>query len=224
MFVKLSPSRKKALGKAADRFHDSLDEKTWAYLLGRGFTEDQVAAYNLGVVSANAEPAYEPFIGRLSIPFTTPTGVVALRYRCIEDHNCKEEDERTGWHKKYLQGKGEGDRLYNVGALHERHPAVAVCEGEIDTMFTDTHVLPAVGVVGATKWKPHWSRLFPDYDRVFAIGDGDKAGREFTDKICEELPNAQPVIFPKGQDVNSFFLEYGAEELSGFILGETSTT
>lgn len=198
---------------AAEKFHASLDDQSWAYLANRGITEEQAEAFLLGVVSPDAGPTFEPYIGRLAIPFITPTGVVSIRYRCIEDHECKESG-----HPKYLQGKGEGDHLYNVGALHERHPAVAVAEGEIDTQFADTHVMPCVGVPGATKWKPYWSRLFEDYDRVFILGDGDKAGRDFCDKLCELLGNAQAVVFPADHDVNSFYSEHGSEALTDFVL------
>ena len=214
--MKLSQSRKVALGKAADRFHESLDEAHWAYLSSRGITVDMAAQYKLGVVSADAGPTFEPYVGRLSLPFLTPTGVVSIRYRCIVDHDCKDEG-----HPKYLQGKGEGDHLYNVGAFHERHPAIGVAEGEIDAAFSDTFVLPTVGVPGATKWKPYWTRLFEDFERIFVLGDGDKAGREFCDKLTELLPNAQPVIFPADHDVNSFFLAHGEEALADYVLGES---
>lgn len=203
---------------AAEKFHNSLDETTWAYLNGRGVSVEMAEQFLLGLVSADAGPTFEPFIGRLSLPYCTPTGVVSIRFRCIEDHDCKEEK-----HPKYLQGKGEADHLYNVAALHERHPGVAVCEGEIDAMFTDL-ILPAVGVPGATKWKPYWSRLFEDHEKVFILGDGDQAGREFCDKLTALLPNAQPVVFPAGLDVNGFFLEHGQDALEEYILGPPDAT
>lgn len=213
--MRLSGSQKAALQKAADRFHASLNEPAWAYLQGRGITEEMARARLLGQVSADAEPIYHDMIGRLSIPFVTPTGVVAIRFRCIEDHDCKEAG-----HPKYLQGKGTHDHLYNVGALHERHPAIGITEGEFDALITDEHVLPCVGVPGATKWKPYWSRLFEDFERVFLIGDGDDAGRKFVDKLTELLPNVQPVVMPRDHDANSYLLEHGPEALSAFILGE----
>lgn len=188
-----------------------------AYLNGRGITAEMADQFLLGVVSADAGPTFEPFIGRLSLPFITPTGVVSIRYRCIEDHDCKDEK-----HPKYLQGKGEQDHLYNVGALHERHPVVAVTEGEIDAMFADL-IVPSVGVPGATKWKPYWSRLFEDYDKVFVLGDGDQAGREFCDKLTELLPNAQPVVMPPDMDVNAFYLAHGQGALEEYVLGPNAT-
>lgn len=217
--MKLSVSRKQMLQRAADQFHRSLNDQAWAYLSGRGVDEGMVNTYALGLVSEDSEPAFAPYVGRLSIPFITPTGTVAIRFRCIEDHDCEAYEREHGFHKKYLQMKGEGDHLYNVGALHERHPAVGITEGEVDAMFADTYILPTVGVPGATKWRPYWGRLFEDFERVFVIGDGDRAGREFCDKLAGILPNAQPVVFPDGLDVNGFYLEHGPDALSGFVLG-----
>lgn len=209
--MKLSAARKAMLQKAAEAFHRNLDEAPSAYLEGRGLTEEVREAFLLGVVSADAGPTFEKYIGRLSLPYITPTGVVSIRFRCVEDHECE-------GHPKYLQMAGDSDHLFNVGALHERHPAVAITEGEIDAITAD-RVLPAVGIPGATKWKPFWGRLFEDHERVYLLGDGDKAGREFCDKLVEKVPNAQPVVFPAGHDVNSYFLEHGEEALSAFILG-----
>lgn len=213
----LSGARRQALQAAAEKFHGNLDEHSWGYLRERGVSAEMAEQFMLGVVSADAGPTYDQFVGRLSIPYLTPAGVVSIRYRCIENHDCKDAG-----HPKYLQGKGEADHLYNVGALHERHPAVAVTEGEIDAMFADL-IIPSLGVPGATKWKKHWTRLFEDHAKVFVLGDGDQAGREFADKLCELLPNAQAVVFPAGLDVNGFYLEHGPEGLERFILGDDAT-
>jgi DNA primase len=211
--VRLSESRKQWLQETAERYHRALDDQALGYLESRGITTRQAADFLLGLVS-EPEPAHADYEGRLAIPFITPTGVVAIRYRCIKDHNCKETKCI-----KYLQGKGEGDHLYNVPALRERHPALAICEGEIDTLTVDTHVLPAIGVPGATKWKKHWTRLLEGYEQVFAVGDGDEAGKDFSGRLVELLPNAKAVVMPAGHDANSVLLAEGADGLSELILG-----
>jgi DNA primase len=213
MSVKLSESRKQWLQETAEKYHQALDGPSLAYLASRGITTEQAGQYLLGLVF-DPEPVHADYEGRLAIPFITPTGVVAIRYRCIADHNCKEMKC-----PKYLQGKGEGDHLYNVPALRERHPALAICEGEIDTLTVDTHVLPAIGVPGATKWKKHWTRMLDGYEQVFAVGDGDEAGKDFSGRLVELLPNAKAVVMPAGQDANSVLLAEGADGLSELILG-----
>src|SRR5690606_5037356 len=141
---------------------------------------------------------------------------------------CKEVDKELRangseyGHAKYLQA-GE-DHIYNVGALHESHPAVAITEGELDACICDTYVLPAVGISGATKWKSFWSRLFEDYERVFVIGDGDKPGRDFAKSVAKKLDNGVPVYMPEGYDINEAYLEFGDEELTRLILGNDSNS
>lgn len=211
--MRQSPARKVWLQATAEKYHEALNDQASAYLERRGISPEQRSQYLLGVVS-EPEPAHEPYEGRLSLPFITPTGVVSIRYRCIQDHDCKAVKCL-----KYLQGKGEGDHLYNVPAFRERHPAIAVCEGELDALTIDTHVMPAVGVPGATKWKDYWTRLLEGYEQVFAVGDGDDAGRDFTGRLVELLPNARAVVMPSGSDANSYFVEHGADALSALILG-----
>ena len=211
--LQLSASRRAALTAEAEKYHAARTGRVLDYLESRGITTAQQETYLLGEVS-EPDHANEYLQGRLSIPFVTPSGIVAIRFRCVEDHSCREAG-----HPKYVQRKGETDHLYNVLALRERHPAIAVCEGEIDAMMVDTHVMPAMGVTGVSKWKPHWSRLLEGFERVFAVGDGDQAGREFTARLVEMLPNAKAVVFPDGLDANAFFLQEGAEALEQFVLG-----
>ena len=213
--MRLSESRKMWQKETAEKYHTAgmQDETLLVYLKSRGIETSQAEQYLLGLVS-DPEPAHAEYEGRLSLPFITPTGVVAIRFRCIQEH-----DRKAVKCIKYLQGRGEQDHLYNVPALRERHPAIAVCEGEIDALTVDTHVLPAIGVPGATKWKPYWTRILEGYERVFFLGDGDEAGKDFANRGMELLPNAKAVIFPPGQDANGFFLEEGAEALSDFVLG-----
>src|SRR5690606_33265932 len=118
----------------------------------------------------------------------------------------------------YLALPGERS-LYNVQALHERHKAIALVEGEVDAMVVDTYVLPAVGVPGARHWKKWWRRMFEDYEKVFVVGDGDKAGEEFAESVGGKLGNASVVVFPEGEDANSILLSGGERKLNELILG-----
>jgi len=221
----LSVEQRNWLGMQSERYETHLHLAD-GVLQARGL-QDIAASYHLGVVT-EPPPAHRRFDGRLSIPYITPAGVVDIRFRCIEDHDCAEIAERekeaevpVQWrHKKYLQ-VGE-DHVYNVGAFHERSFAIGVCEGELDGAIADTLVLPSVGIAGATKWKSHWSRLFEDYERVFVIGDGDPAGREFSKVVSRKIGNhAVGIVMPDGHDINSYYVEHGEKELIKTILGES---
>lgn len=181
------------------------------YLASRGIGAEAAGTYRLGYV-ADPDPMHEPFRGRLSIPFITPTGVVYIRFRCLEDHDCKEEG-----HGKYEGQKGTETHLYNVQALHDADTVIGITEGELDALVATSHGFPAVGVPGATNWKPFYYRLFDDFERVVILGDGDKAGREFTTKLSQNIPGGEAKLMPAGQDVNSYILENGAKSFLEYV-------
>lgn len=208
------PSEKKKawLGSLTDRYHDALleDEETLSYLENRGIGFELAINAALGVV-VDPDPAHEQYAGWLAIPYLTPTGVVAMRFRCPEDH------EHEG-HGKYETTPGDHGYLYNVPVLHLPGDVIGITEGELDAVVSTACGLNAAGVPGATSWKPHWRRLFEDYERVIVLGDGDKAGRQFANKVAGQLDNGVPRPMPEGHDVTSFVLEHGADEFLAYAL------
>jgi len=46
---------------------------------------------------------------------------------------------------------------------------------------------------------------------VVILTDGDNAGTEFGKKIQRELPNANVIPMPEGEDVNSVIIKLGKE-------------
>lgn len=177
------------------------------FLGRRGLTIEDASLYRLGVVSDDAGLESRPYRGRLSIPYLTRAGVRDIRYRCMKDHNCKENGCM-----KYLSRANATPLLYNVSALWRAGDEVAICEGEIDAMTMDLYSgVPAVGVPGVHLWKDHFARLFYDFDRVLVVGDGDDAGDEFAKFVCSKLDNAYPVPMPRGMDVNEMLTTMGPQ-------------
>lgn len=206
-----SESQKSFLGGLAHRYHEALDEKTLSYLAARGIDQDAASGFLLGLV-VDPDPVHHQYAGRLSIPFITPTGVVYMRFRCLEDHNCSDFD-----HGKYQGVSGETTHLYNVSSLHLTGDTIAVTEGELDALISTQAGVPAVGVPGATNWKPFYYRLFDDYERVIVVGDGDTAGREFVATLARNLPNSIRRPMPEGYDVNSYVLKHGVDEYLAYV-------
>lgn len=206
-----SESQKKRLGALTDRYHNSLTGEVLSYLESRGIGQDAVTGYRLGLVS-DPDPLHEQYVGRLSIPFITPTGVVHMRFRCLEDHECGDL-----WHGKYEGVSGEENRLYNVSALHSAMGVVGICEGELDAVVASTAGLASVGVPGASGFKRHWYRLFDDFETIYVLGDGDAAGRKFTNELSANLRGARALPMPKGYDVSSYVQEFGAEAFQKFL-------
>ena len=156
----------------------------------------------LGVVE-NPEVGHEQYKGRLAIPYITKTGVVDIRFRALEPNV----------EPKYMGMTGAVTKLYNVKDIDIADDWIAVCEGELDTLTLSKCVgVPCVGVPGANSWKPHYTRLLQDFERVFIFADGDQPGLDFAKSLSKDLP-ITIVALPDGEDVNSCFVKFGKDYL-----------
>jgi len=198
-YVKQSLSQKELLGRAAAKYAGNI-HLAEGYLASRGITREVARLARYGVVS-EPEVGHEAFIGRLSIPYITKTGVVDLRFRSLN----------PAVEPKYMGMTGVETKMYNVLDIDRAGDWIGVCEGELDTITLSGCVgIPCVGVPGANSWKKHYTRLLADFERVFVFADGDQPGKEFATSLARELP-VTVVQFPDGEDVNSAYVKYGAD-------------
>ena len=108
--------------------------------------------------------------------------------------------------------------LYNVRVLHGNHDTVAICEGELDAITaTEYGGVPAIGIPGAATWRPIYREILSGPRRILVVGDGDDAGRAFSERICGELDNAVPITVPDELDVNKYFCRYGGPRLARLL-------
>lgn len=200
--MKQSLSPKELLEKACANYQGSVN-LAQAYLSGRGITSQVAQSARLGVVE-HPEIGHEAYIGRLAIPYITKTGVVDIRFRALTP------DQEP----KYMGMPGVKTKLYNVLDVEKAKDWIAVCEGEIDALTLSRCVgIPCVGVAGATSWKPHYTRLLDDFERVYVYGDGDNAGLQFAKDLIKEGLPVTVIQMPEGQDVNSMYVQSGASYL-----------
>jgi DNA primase len=199
--ARLSKSQRELLERATENYAQSLSE-ILPYLESRGITEETARMFRLGFV-ANPEPGHEPYVGRLAIPYLTPTGPVDLRFRSINQDGSP----------KYMSRPGASTHIYNVNALSSDGDVLAICEGEIDTIIAAQAGFVAVGLPGANNWKPFYSRVLADWEKVMLFCDGDNAGREMAKQITRELENVFPIFMPDNCDVNDVYLTEGADGL-----------
>jgi DNA primase len=196
--VKQNASQKELLDKATTKYAGSISQAE-DYLRSRGIPLEVARLVSLGVV-AEPEVGHEAFVGRLSIPYITKTGVVDLRFRSLN----------PAVEPKYMGMTGAETKMYNVLDVERAGDYIGVCEGEIDTLTISRCVgIPCVGVPGANSWKKHYTRLLADFERVFVFADGDQPGTEFARSLARELP-VTIIQLPDGQDVNSMFVQEGA--------------
>jgi twinkle protein len=199
--ARLSKSQRELLAKATQSYEANLNEAL-PYLKSRGITEETARIFRLGFV-ASPETGHELYLGKLSIPYITPSGVVDIRFRSLSND--------TG--PKYLSRPGATTHIYNITALNKDSGMLVVCEGEIDTIIASQVGFTAVGLPGANNWKHYYSRVLDGWDKIMLFCDGDNAGREMAKNISRELDNVFPVFMPDNQDVNDVFLTEGADGL-----------
>ncbi len=202
-----SVKQRKSLERATARYEASLPIAN-GYLQGRGITPEMARAARLGVCS-DPEVGHEQSLGRLSIPYVNKAGVIGIKFRCIAEHNCKENNC-----PKYLAPLGQDVYLYNILAVEDEASTIHITEGELDALVL-AHVLsePAVGVPGASSWKGHHPWHFRGFERVLVWADGDKAGQDLARLLRKEIPAAEIVTMPERQDVNSLYVSHGADAL-----------
>lgn len=182
------------------------------FLEARLLEREHALSALLGVVSEPYVPEHRRFVGRLSIPYVTPGGVVQIKFRCLEDHDCKEHG-----HPKYDAPAGTSTRLYNVAALHTDGTRVGCTEGELDALVATFVVgIPSAGCPGIKNWKPHFPRCFSDYDETlfFADADADEdKGLKHAQRAAAQTPGGRVIVPPAGLDLTEWVVRDGVEEV-----------
>lgn len=203
----LTVAQRSLLEKATLQYMENL-HLAGDFLARRAISEEAAVTAALGVVEGDIPPAHFHLRGRLAIPYLTDAGPVNMNFRCMEDHDCREHG-----HNKYMKMKGMETNLYGVQHYHNEGDFVCLTEGELDAITLNMVGLPAIGVPGAENWKPHWNRIFEDFETVYIFSDGDEAGQKFAEKVGQEVPTSVNIRMPDGHDVNSAFRELGSEFL-----------
>ena len=211
----LSRAKRARLNEQAVAYQSQLDEAGLEYLEARGISKEVSSAHRLGRV-VHPLPGDEDFEGRISIPYVTKSGVVAMKFRDITGES----------NIKYHQLEGQKTRLYNAQALDQYIDTIVICEGEFDAIVMNSVVgIPAVGVAGVSVWKEHMYRCFADVPRIIICTDNDdhleqtdhegnhvNRGQQLAKKIHAELPEAELIKPPEG-DINEWFLSKGREAI-----------
>ena len=202
-----SSEQEKLLLEVVSQYSNYLDEATVKYLEGRGISEQVAQSFSLGTVT-NPHPGHEQYEGWLSIPYMSALGI----YQCVKFRRI--DDGKP----KYGQPVGQKLHVYNVVDVLADSGYIAICEGELDAIImSGVCDIPAVGIPGVAAWKPHYTKLFGGFDRVFVIGDNDtkedgtNPGAEFSRRVASEIVNSQIIQLPAGMDVNEYYLANGVD-------------
>jgi len=201
----ISLDAKVELGLAADDYAAQLTPEVASYLVARGISKEAAVAHKIGYVGV-PRVGHERYVGRVTIPYITPTCVNEIRFRALGEFDGP----------KYLSRDGADTHLYNVKAFEVESSFIAIAEGEFDAVIANSVCgIPTVGLAGANAWKPFYRRAFTDYHKIFVLADGDQAGADLGKKIATALDVAVVVSMPDGMDVTDVYLQEGPEGLRG---------
>jgi DNA primase len=187
-------------------------QKTIEYLRAHGIDKAVARKYRLGYCGQPA-PDDGRFLGHLTIPYLTHAGCVAIKYRCVEDHDHKEHG-----HAKYGQHHGQTTRIYNAQAFFDAGNTIGACEGEIDAIVaTEVLQVPTIGFPGANQWVSNakvWKICLSDYTDVVYFADGDNAGKDAWEAIRADLGSKVRLVrADTGDDVSSMVVKGHAMRL-----------
>ena len=209
---RLDPELLKFWEEASWAYHRQMSPEGLSYLAGRGISMDSVVTFRLGQV-VEPMPGHEMMTGRIAIPYIKKLATVAIKFRCIKDHVCKEAKCA-----KYLSDGGQW--LYGTADLDAPSDFIAIAEGEFDTIVLHQIGIPAVGIPGVEAWKSHgwWPENLKGHRRVFMFADNDSGkeknyGMELARRIQKDVPCTRLVNLPEESDVTETFLGYGPEDL-----------
>lgn len=209
-----SPSERKSLVDRVLKYNEQLKSPEGAPLLAYLMEERQLSLETIDrfLLGAAVHPDVldEDARGMLSIPYLTPNGPVALRFR-------RPPGREDG--PKYWQPSGSINSLFNTPGLLASEDWVAITEGEIDCITLAQAGIPAVGIPGASAWKDFFDLLFEGYSEVLICGDNDDsgAGRQFVAKVAKMVPGPRVVMMPQGHDINSYYCEFGRAALMDYL-------
>src|SRR5690606_4109872 len=194
---------------AVSRYEEALTVDAARYLLARGIDKELAVTFRLGVVH-DPMSKHEQYEGWLAIPYLWTDGYtpLAVRFRCLRDHKCKEYK-----HGKYGQPKGSPNRIFNVGALTGTHPDIHVTEGEMDAIILTKAGLPAVAIPGAQAWADRHAVMLSGFQNVYVWADPDKAGSELLTVIEKDLRDSVRSVRLTEGDVNETYLSGGIDAL-----------
>lgn len=229
-------SRERYLEQASKRYHaqfrDPASVDHSAVKSGRQYLSDHgirgskqgliADKYRLGVVIDPILPEDKHHAGMLAIPYLTPSGVKAIKFRRLD-----------GGKPKYAAPKSQPVRLFNTPAYFSAGTVIGLAEGEIDAIVaTEVLGIPTMGIPGAENWIAHgkiWTPLFKDFRDVLVFKDGDpeqvrlrngievkfRPGDELANAIVASLKTKVRVIeCPEGEDVSSMVAAGRIDELT----------
>lgn len=129
----------------------------------------------------------------VKMPYFNADGAEAsCRLRTALGKGVAGKDDRFRWRK------GSKPMLYGLWRLDRNAGYVILCEGESDAQTFWYHGVSALGVPGATNWKPAWATSLAGLS-VYVWQECDQGGSIFVQTVGESLPDYRIITPPQGR-------------------------
>lgn len=116
----------------------------------------------------------------------------ACRFRIAFPKATEGPDNRFKWRS------GAKVMPYGLWRLDRAVGYVILCEGESDSQTFWYHGIVALGIPGASNWKPEWAQDLTGLT-VYVWRESDQGGATFAAKVGESLPDCRIITPPQGR-------------------------
>lgn len=188
------------------------DGKIIAALIDKGFSMAELQEYGLTVATVEFFKSYNN-TGDV-IPYYTLPNWKGSQVIDIQGRcTVNQEDQRA---PKYKNTQGVVESLFNPLAL--RGKTVVIAEGIPDTLSLLQMGFSACGAYGVGGVKEEWISRLKSRERVFIAYDNDAAGVGSAYKLARRIgENAKIITPPEVKDINELLVKHGTEKASKII-------
>lgn len=187
------------------------------YLIGKGFSKDELVAANLAVKQKNGNGIYDRFRNRVMFPIIDLRGnVIAFGGRIMTDEKPKYlNTSDTPVFKK-------SENLFSLNnAKNSGSRTLILCEGYMDVIAVNQAGFQnAVATLGTALTREQAMLMKRYADEVVICYDSDEAGQKATSRAIPILRNAGLLVriltVPSGKDPDEFIKSKGADGPEAF--------
>ena len=182
-------------GDTAAYYHHLMTDRSYWY--SQGLTDETIDRYQLGWCPRC--PTYQQSPSH-TIPITFRGRLLNIRHRLARPPSPGD--------KYRPEMPGLGAMIFNGDLFdqHDQHPVIMIVEGEVKAMVLTQNGFPAVGIPGASTFKPQWKRWFEPFAEVIICLD---PGAERQAQRVAAIIGGNVKIMSLPVKPDDFFVVYG---------------
>ena len=188
------------------------------YLKGKGYSEEELVAFNLAARSRKSSNVYDVFRNRLMIPIIDVRGnVVAFGGRVLDDSKPKYVNTSD----TVVYKKGQAIYALNFAKTNKDRKLI-LCEGYMDVIsMHQAGFTNAVAALGTAFTSDQVNLLARYCDEIYLSFDADEAGQKATAKAMRMLENSPMTVrilnLEGGKDPDEILKTEGAGRMRQFL-------